>query len=175
MSAKTKFTVMLLFIGSCLMIPALAFLQKQEDLTESMPEGKGREMVTEVCVTCHTLDTVLTRNKNKQNWQSTVTDMIARGAQITTAEAETVINYLSMYYTVEASLASGSLDLPGRKVVTTKCFQCHGEAFWKHVRMSRMEWEGVLYRMVGRGALWTEEEINQMADYFAQTYGPELP
>ena len=31
----------------------------------------------------------------------------------------------------------------------------------------------VLYRMVGRGVLWTEEEIASMAEYLAQVYGPE--
>ena len=40
---------------------------------------------------------------------------------------------------------------------------------WSSVRGDRKEWLGVLYRMVGRGALWTEEEINAMADFLAQT------
>jgi len=40
---------------------------------------------------------------------------------------------------------------------------------WASVRGDRTEWLGVLYRMVGRGALWTEEEINAMADFLAQT------
>ena len=170
MPGRIKVAVALLFIGSCLMIPALAFLQQQENPTESMPAGEGGETVKAVCVTCHALDTVLTRNKSRQNWQSTVSDMMARGAQITTQETDAVVNYLSEHYG-----ASESLDPPGRSVVTAKCFQCHGETYWKHVRASRMEWEGVLYRMVGRGALWTEEEINQMAEYFAQAYGPEIP
>ena len=75
MSGRIKVGIALLFIGSCLMIPALAFLQQQENLTESMPEGEGARTVKAVCVTCHTLDTVLTRNKTRQNWQSTVTDI----------------------------------------------------------------------------------------------------
>ena len=171
MPHRIKVGVALFFIGSCLMIPALAFLQQQENPAESMPAGEGGEMVRTACVACHTLDTVLTRNKSKQNWQSTVTDMMARGAQLTTQESDAVVSYLSEHYGADASQ---SLDPLGRSVVTAKCFACHGETYWKHVRASRMEWEGVLYRMVGRGALWTEEEINQMADYFAQAYGPEI-
>ena len=38
-------------------------------------------------------------------------------------------------------------------------------------RQDRKGWEGVLYRMIGRGALWTEEEIKAMADYLAAVYG----
>ena len=43
---------------------------------------------------------------------------------------------------------------------------------WSSLRQDRKAWESVLYRMVGRGALWTEDEINAMADFLAQTRGP---
>ncbi len=42
---------------------------------------------------------------------------------------------------------------------------------WQDHRQDRTGWEGVLYRMVGRGALWTEDEIRTMADYLAAAYG----
>jgi hypothetical protein len=38
-------------------------------------------------------------------------------------------------------------------------------------RQDRRGWESVLYRMVGRGALWTEDEIKAMADYLGAVYG----
>jgi len=38
-------------------------------------------------------------------------------------------------------------------------------------RQDRKGWEGTLYRMVGRGALWSEEDIKAMADYLAAVYG----
>jgi hypothetical protein len=38
---------------------------------------------------------------------------------------------------------------------------------WKDQRQDRRGWEGTLYRMVGRGALWSEDEINAMASYLA--------
>ena len=46
---------------------------------------------------------------------------------------------------------------------------------WASVRGDRKEWLGVLYRMVGRGALWTEDEINAMADFLAATRPPQTP
>ena len=57
----------------------------------------------------------------------------------------------------------------GKDILTRKCFQCHQASMWTSVRGDRREWLGVLYRMVGRGALWTEEEINAMADFLAET------
>ena len=65
----------------------------------------------------------------------------------------------------------GFPDAPGRDVLLGRCFQCHSERMWNDHRQDRRGWESVLYRMVGRGALWSEEEINTMAGYLAAVYG----
>ena len=67
--------------------------------------------------------------------------------------------------------AVGFPDAPGKDVLVSKCFQCHAPTMWMDLRQDRRAWEGTLYRMVGRGALWTPDEINQMADYLGSTYG----
>ena len=69
--------------------------------------------------------------------------------------------------------APGFPDAPGRDVLTAKCFQCHGPNMFISHRQDRRGWESTLYRMVGRGALWTEDEIKAMADYLASVYGKE--
>ena len=60
---------------------------------------------------------------------------------------------------------------PGRAVVLSKCFQCHTDAMFRDQRQDRRAWEATVYRMVGRGALWTPEEIKLMADYLGTEYG----
>src|SRR5215475_348261 len=60
---------------------------------------------------------------------------------------------------------------PGRVIVLSKCFQCHTEAMFRDQRQDRRAWEATIYRMVGRGALWTPEEIKLMADYLGAEYG----
>jgi mono/diheme cytochrome c family protein len=61
---------------------------------------------------------------------------------------------------------------PGRAVVLGKCFQCHTDAMFRDQRQDRRAWEATVYRMIGRGALWTPEEIKLMADYLGTEYGP---
>ena len=61
-------------------------------------------------------------------------------------------------------------DGPGKEVLVAKCFQCHAPTMWQDNRQDRRGWESVLYRMVGRGALWTEDEIRTMAEYLATAY-----
>ena len=67
--------------------------------------------------------------------------------------------------------AVGFPDAPGKDVLVSKCFQCHAPTMWMDQRQDRRAWESALYRMVGRGALWTQDEIKQMADYLGATYG----
>jgi mono/diheme cytochrome c family protein len=71
-----------------------------------------------------------------------------------------------------AAIAPDSPVGPGREIVQRKCAQCHAATMWTALRQDRRAWESTLYRMVGRGALWTPEEINAMADYLAQIRGP---
>jgi len=65
----------------------------------------------------------------------------------------------------------GFPDGPGKDVLVSKCFQCHTPNMWMDQRQDRRAWESTLYRMVGRGALWTQDDIKQMADYLGKTYG----
>jgi len=67
--------------------------------------------------------------------------------------------------------AAGFPDAPGKDVLVSKCFQCHSPNMWMDQRQDRRAWESTLYRMVGRGALWTQDEIKQMADYLGTVYG----
>lgn len=60
---------------------------------------------------------------------------------------------------------------PGKDTLLAKCFQCHGPGMWLDHRQDRRGWEGTLYRMIGRGALWTEDEVKAMADYLGAVYG----
>lgn len=70
---------------------------------------------------------------------------------------------------------AGFPDAPGKEVLVAKCFQCHAPTMWQDHRQDRRGWESVLYRMVGRGALWTEDEIGTMAGYLAAAYPRPAP
>lgn len=63
-------------------------------------------------------------------------------------------------------------DASDATVLANLCFQCHSASMWSDHRQDRRGWEGVLYRMVGRDALWTEEDIRRMASTLATEFGP---
>ncbi len=64
---------------------------------------------------------------------------------------------------------------PGRELLLSKCSQCHTDSIWRDQRQDARAWEATLYRMMGRGAVWTGEEIKTMAAYLATDFGPNSP
>jgi mono/diheme cytochrome c family protein len=74
---------------------------------------------------------------------------------------------------VTAAMAQETAQHPGRSVVMSKCFQCHTDAMFRDQRQDRRGWEAAIYRMVGRGGLWTADEIKAMADYLGSEFGPK--
>ena len=71
-----------------------------------------------------------------------------------------------------ASAARAQDVSAGRDIVIGKCFQCHTDAMFRDQRQERRGWEATIYRMIGRGGLWTKEEITLMADYLGTDFGP---
>jgi len=80
---------------------------------------------------------------------------------------------LSLPAFAQRAKPAGFPDGPGKDVLVAKCFQCHAPTMWQDNRQDRRGWESVLYRMVGRGALWTEDEIRTMAQYLATAYSKD--
>jgi mono/diheme cytochrome c family protein len=62
----------------------------------------------------------------------------------------------------------------GLQILKAKCFQCHTDAMWRDARQDARAWEAAIYRMVGRGGVWTAEEIKLMADYLGTDFGPNV-
>jgi mono/diheme cytochrome c family protein len=63
---------------------------------------------------------------------------------------------------------------PGKDMVAGKCFQCHTDTMFRDQRQDRRAWEATIYRMVGRGGLWSQDEIKLMADYLSTELGPNV-
>lgn len=60
-----------------------------------LPAGDGQQETKELCGSCHNLQKVVLSRKTPQEWERSVTDMVARGAQIFPDEAEKIVKYLT--------------------------------------------------------------------------------
>jgi mono/diheme cytochrome c family protein len=58
----------------------------------------GQALMQERCSVCHSLDRVTSAQKTADQWKTTVDRMINHGAQLTSSEGTTLINYLAQTY-----------------------------------------------------------------------------
>jgi cytochrome c5 len=62
--------------------------------------------------------------------------------------------------------------IDGVTLLEERCTQCHGLERTTQKRKTREEWEKTVVRMVNSGANLTEDELEILIDYLAETYGP---
>jgi hypothetical protein len=82
----------LFFIG---LIFPMAVSWPQEDYKKMLPEAEGKQLVVELCGTCHNLQKVVSSRKSDKEWERSVYDMVSRGAQIFPEEADQIVKYLA--------------------------------------------------------------------------------
>lgn len=85
-------SIVLLMVS--LIFPAMP-LWPEENWKSLLPEGDGKDVTAQLCGTCHNLQKVVVSRKTSQEWERTVYDMVARGAQIFPDEADQIIKYLA--------------------------------------------------------------------------------
>lgn len=70
---------------------ALAPLASAQDL----PEGKGKDVVENVCGACHGVDLIAGQRATKEGWGYIVDDMVSRGASATNDQIQQIKEYLA--------------------------------------------------------------------------------
>jgi competence protein ComEA len=59
-----------------------------------LPDGPGKEAVQQVCSNCHGVEVVAGHHQSRDEWVSTLQNMIQRGAEGTEEQFTAVLNYL---------------------------------------------------------------------------------
>jgi putative heme-binding domain-containing protein len=62
---------------------------------QSLPAGNGKADFQRICSGCHSLDRATSQRMSRTEWTTVVNDMVARGAQGSSAELDNVVSYLS--------------------------------------------------------------------------------
>jgi competence ComEA-like helix-hairpin-helix protein len=72
------------------------FLIAADDVV--LPDGKAKTLIENTCTECHGLDTVVSSPMASDKWRETVKSMVRRGATLSPEEIDTVVDYLSVYF-----------------------------------------------------------------------------
>lgn len=63
-----------------------------------LPDGKAKKLIENSCTECHGLDQVTGSPMSREQWRSTVTSMVKKGATLSPAEIDSVVDYLAIYF-----------------------------------------------------------------------------
>jgi cytochrome c5 len=140
-----------------------------------LPEGDGRDLVAVACSQCHYLGTIAKIRDGAPGWRTYVDNMVLRGAQLTPAEIDKVVNYLALNLGPGINLPPEKpVTLPdgdGKKLVETRCNLCHDLERVTTAKRGTTQWPVIVANMVSWGATATPDEQKTITDYLAANFG----
>jgi len=140
-----------------------------------LPPGEGRDLVAVACSQCHYLGTIAKIRDGAAGWRVYVSNMVLRGAQLTPAEVDTVVNYLSTNLGPGINLPPQKpVALPdgaGKQLVETRCALCHDLERVAEVKRKKQDWAPIVANMVAWGAPATADQEKTIIEYLAANFG----
>jgi competence ComEA-like helix-hairpin-helix protein len=73
-------------------------------------QDSGKAVLERVCTKCHTLTSTLKQRNSDAGWSKIVDDMVARGAEASDAEIETIIEYLGKNFGPKVNVNKASAE-----------------------------------------------------------------
>ena len=69
-------------------------------------QSAGKDLVTERCTRCHTIDVIQARHSTATEWHEVVERMINNGAQVSQEEVDVIVAYLASTYAPSSAAAA---------------------------------------------------------------------
>jgi cytochrome c2 len=184
---RTRITTLIAWMFAVWMSAALLSSAVAAQVSTSAPGNreaqieKGRQVVAQVCTTCHTTlgRMIQVRKRTAEQWTDTVYFMISRGAQVMPDEIEPVAVFLAATAgngSQAATQTSGrgrsagggpgqqGAEADGRAILQRNCQQCH-ELATASKKLASEDWRAVITRMVSYGARLTPADQQTLIGY----------
>lgn len=139
----------------------------------ALPQGDGRDLIATACSQCHTLSVIMAGRDGPVGWKKHVYNMVLRGAQLSSREADTVIQYLVTNFGPGAP-APGSVTLPngaGKELVETRCAVCHTLERVTIAKRQKRDWETIVSSMYERWGQSAPDEVQAISAYLVAQFG----
>ena len=157
MTVKKKIRAVPVLTVIAALTAASAFLPFPAEAKDSLVThlADGRAAFARICGSCHGLDKPEKKDMDRPAWEALITDMQAKGAQMSTGERELILDYLGI-----------------RNVFLAKCTTCHTSERILDRSQPFSGWEKTVERMRGMGpGLMTEEEARSIIAYLTAIRG----
>ena len=142
-----------------------------------LPAGQGRDLVVQVCTSCHPARTFGQIREGEAAWRYQVYDMIMHGAQMAPADIEPVVKYLSTALGPGVPLPGpppAPVMLPdgqGKELVEGACALCHGLDRVADTKRPAHQWDAIVARMIFFGAPLNADQAKTVSSYVVANFG----
>src|SRR5580658_6455829 len=85
---------------------AVALATLSMAVPQELPEGEGKKLLEERCVSCHSLKPVVSLKQSQDTWRKLVIKMLGYGARLNGKEVDVATDYLTKYFGPESSAAA---------------------------------------------------------------------
>jgi cytochrome c5 len=142
---------------------------------QELPEGEGKKLLEERCLSCHSLKPVVSLKQDQGTWKKLVVKMVGLGARLDDKEVDVATGYLAKYFGPESPAAVAKRDSPEEKIakryIEGICSSCHDAGLIRSTEATKQEWFDIVTRMNGLDAGVSQRDVDVLADYLASKYG----
>jgi cytochrome c5 len=144
-------------------------------VAQTLPQGEGKKLLEERCVSCHSLEPVLGLHQTEEAWKRVVTQMVGYGAQLNGKEIDIAAGYLASHFGPKSAAAAASMDTAEEKIAKRYlqgiCSSCHEAGVILSKRATKQEWLDIVTRMNGLDAGVSQRDVEVLVNYLAGKYG----
>lgn len=167
----------------------------QEQASNPLPPGEGKELLTLACTQCHNLQAITIMRDGLQGWRDRVQEMVLRGAQLLPDESETLAQYLfknlgpgrmpmqtgmlppkTAMAESKDRMEAKDISLPpgdGKALVEARCVLCHDLGRVVSLKRTRQEWDRIVRNMIARGFPASVEQTQSIISYLSAQFGKQ--
>lgn len=142
-----------------------------------MPEGEGKKLLEERCVSCHSLEPVVSLRQSQDAWKELVVKMRGYGAQLDDKEVDVATEYLTKHFGPKTSAAAAKPDSPeektAKRLIDGICSSCHDGGLVRSTNATKAQWLDIVMRMNGLDAGVSARDVDVLVDYLVSKYGPK--
>jgi len=142
-----------------------------------LPEGEGKKLLEERCVSCHSLEPVVSLRQSQDAWKELVVKMRGYGAQLDDKEVDVATEYLTKHFGPKTSAAAAKPDSPeektAKRLIDGICSSCHDGGLVRSTNATKAQWLDIVMRMNGLDAGVSARDVDVLVDYLVSKYGPK--
>lgn len=125
--------------------------------------NRGEQLQNAACLSCHDLRPIETAAYDRDGWNTVISSMIAKGAEVKDADKPVLVDFLVRNH--------GPLpDGPGRQILLNTCTVCHDLGRVRAHTVSPEEWEETLNAMLNEGAMLSDRDFPVLLNYLARNF-----